>query len=381
MRRFLLLLTLMAAYAAMVAPGTAGAQSMLPTRPEIEPNNAFFAPDPIPVVSDMAIRGSINPVGDRDFFRVVVTQTTSIRFETFVPDVPVCTTQPFPLSNDTVIRLWDVFGNQIALDDQSGISNCSLLVRTLNPGTYFISVEEFVNNNVILAYTLEIDFTALAATVVTLDPIVDENPVGTSHTVTATARSPFGPTPGVTIIFTVMGASDAQGSCTTNAQGQCSFTYTGPELPGADMITGCADNNSNAMVDPGEPCGEALKIWVLPATTPGQVTGGGWILNGTDKVSFGFNAQSDGTDVKGNCNVIDHATKLHIKCLTVESLVVAGTHATFFGQAKVGDTTTDYRIDVDDLGEPGTADTFRIQTGSGYTAGGTLAGGNIQIHR
>jgi hypothetical protein len=39
------------------------------------------------------------------------------------------------------------------------------------------------------------------------------------------------------------------------------------------------------------------------------------------------------------------------------------------------------RIDVDDLGEPGNFDTFRIQTDSGYSAGGTLAGGNIQIHK
>lgn len=380
MRRFLFLLALVAAYAVMVAPGTANAQSTLPTRAEIEPNDSFFMPDPLPVLSDTAIRGSINPVLDRDFFRVIVTETTSIRFETFVPDVPLCTFQPFS-SNDTVIRLFDAFGTQIASDDQSGISNCSLLVRTLTPGTYFISVEDFLNNNVILSYTLEIDFTALAATVVTLDPLADTNAVGTSHTVTATARSAVGPTPGVTIRFTVTGASDAEGACTTNAQGQCSFTYTGPDLPGADMITGCADNNNNGMIDPGEPCGEALKIWILPATTPGQVTGGGWILKGTDKVSFGFNAQSDGSAVKGNCNVIDHGTKTHIKCLTVESLVVAGTHATFFGEANVDGVTTSYRIDVDDLGEPGTADTFKIQTDSGYAAAGTLAGGNIQIHQ
>lgn len=38
-----------------------------------------------------------------------------------------------------------------------------------------------------------------------------------------------------------------------------------------------------------------------------------------------------------------------------------------------------YQIDVDDLGEPGIADTFAIVAGS-YEAAGTLAGGNIQIH-
>lgn len=220
-----------------------------------------------------------------------------------------------------------------------------------------------------------------AATVV-LTPPTDINPVGTQHTVTATAATATGGfAEDVTIRFTVMGASDVQGSCTTNAQGQCTFTYTGPQLPGADLITGCADNDDSGTIEAEEPCGEATKIWVIPATTPGQVTGGGWILNAGDKVSFGFNAKSDDKGVKGNCNVIDHGTKTHIKCQTVDSLVVAGTHATFFGQATVDGVATDYRIDVDDLGEPGTADTFRIQTDSGYSAGGTLAGGNIQIHR
>jgi hypothetical protein len=173
------------------------------------------------------------------------------------------------------------------------------------------------------------------------------------------------------------------GQCTTDAQGRCEFTYQGPDLPGADLIRGCADSNRDGDVDPGEPCGEATKIWVLPATTPGQVTGGGWIVKGGERVSFGFNAQSKdvGDAAKGNCNVIDHATNGHIKCLTVDSLVVAGTHATFFGQARVDGETTDYRIDVDDLSEPGAADTFKIQTDSGYAAAGTLVGGNIQIHR
>ena len=44
-------------------------------------------------------------------------------------------------------------------------------------------------------------------------------------------------------------------------------------------------------------------------------------------------------------------------------------------------TTTTYRIDVDDLGEPGRlVDRFAITTGSGFVAAGQLLGGNIQIH-
>jgi hypothetical protein len=220
------------------------------------------------------------------------------------------------------------------------------------------------------------------ATVVVLTPPSAFNPVGTQHTVTATATTSTGsPAGGTTILFTVSGASSTQGTCTTNQQGQCTFTYTGPELPGVDLITGCADNDNNGATDPGEPCGEATKFWILPATAPGQVTGGGWIVFAGDRVNFGFNAQSDGPGTaRGNCNLIDHGTGAHIKCQTVDSLVVTPTHATFFGQATIDGVGTNYRIDVDDLGEPGTSDTFKIQTDSGYLAAGTLQGGNIQIH-
>jgi hypothetical protein len=216
---------------------------------------------------------------------------------------------------------------------------------------------------------------------VTLSPPTAVNTAGTSHTVTATVTTAAGsPVPDATVFFTVSGSVTAAGQCTTNAQGQCDFTYGGPAFPGADLIRGCADANANNQIDPGEPCGEATKIWIVPATTPGQVTGGGWIEPATGRVSFGFNAQSDGTSVKGNCNVIDHNTMTQIKCRSVDSLVVAATHATFFGQATVDGVATNYRIDVDDNGEPGSSDTFKIQTDSGYVAAGTLQGGNIQIH-
>jgi hypothetical protein len=165
-------------------------------------------------------------------------------------------------------------------------------------------------------------------------------------------------------------------------QGQCSFTYAGPTFPGADLITGCADADQNDVVDTGEPCGTATKTWMFPASTPGKVTGAGRIRNGTGNVFFGLIADSDGVGSapEGHCNVIDRATNTNITCLSVDSLVITPTHATFFGRATVGSVATNYRIDVDDLGEPGTHDTFKILTDTGYVAAGTLQGGNIQIH-
>ena len=46
-----------------------------------------------------------------------------------------------------------------------------------------------------------------------------------------------------------------------------------------------------------------------------------------------------------------------------------------------GTTTEEFTVDVDDCGEPGTADTFGIKTMSYSNGPSTLIGGNIQIHK
>jgi hypothetical protein len=112
------------------------------------------------------------------------------------------------------------------------------------------------------------------------------------------------------------------------------------------------------------------------------VTGGGQAPAVDGRIVFGLNAQSQNNGVKGNCNVIDVASDVHVKCLTVTALVISGTHATFSGEATVNGVATNYRIDVDDLAEPGQGrDMFRLQTDSGFAAGGPLTAGNVQIHQ
>ncbi len=52
------------------------------------------------------------------------------------------------------------------------------------------------------------------------------------------------------------------------------------------------------------------------------------------------------------------------------------------GTAKVnGRSGYTYQVDVSDKGEPGRNDTFSIRVSNGYRASGSLAGGNIQLHR
>jgi hypothetical protein len=219
---------------------------------------------------------------------------------------------------------------------------------------------------------------------ISLAPPAAVNDVGTSHTVTATVLDGSGqPVAHVVVRFTVSGSVSASGSCTTGNSGQCSFTYQGPQFPGADMINAFADTNNNGVQDSGEPAATATKAWVFPtSTTTGQVTGGGHVLSPTaTDVAFGFNAKSDDKGVKGECTVVDPSGNVMVKCTDATTLVVNGNTATIFGNATVNGMATTYRIDVTDNGEPGSTDSFMIQTTSGYVAGGVLVSGNIQIHK
>ena len=82
---------------------------------------------------------------------------------------------------------------------------------------------------------------------------------------------------------------------------------------------------------------------------------------------------------------------VRVKAQSIDGLFITNgvcgpdTHATISGTAAVirstGTTTETFIVDVDDCAEPGTMDTFGIQTAT-YTNGpSTLIGGNIQIHK
>jgi len=154
------------------------------------------------------------------------------------------------------------------------------------------------------------------------------------------------------------------------------FTDEGRAASGAQMLT-TPDGRASAATQES-----FVSEGLVLAPTAGHVTGGGYVgdvLN--DWVSFGFTAKSDGTAVKAQCSVSDRSTGVQVKCLDATILARTSTHATFMGQARVDGVLTNYRIDVDDLGESGEgSDTFRIQTDSGFVAAGVLAGGTIQIH-
>jgi hypothetical protein len=239
--------------------------------------------------------------------------------------------------------------------------------------------------------------TPLPPATLMLSPPTATNDVDTQHTVTATVKDVNGiPVANVTVRFTVTGSVNTTGNCTTNMSGTCTFTYTGPALPGSDAITAFADSNNNGTLDPGEPVGVASKFWTVPLSTPlcqVDVTYGGWIhANNGDRANFGGNARVDSQgNPLGQEQYQDQGPvqPMNVHSINVLAVVCPGnppTEASIFGTATIdGAGSYDYRIDVKDVAESGRgADTYRIRLSTVplYDSGEhTLEGGNVTIHK
>jgi hypothetical protein len=114
------------------------------------------------------------------------------------------------------------------------------------------------------------------------------------------------------------------------------------------------------------------------------VTGGGWIPVSGDKGTFGFVAgHKDGSSMlSGHLTYIDHSTGMKVHSTDVTSYSVdALTRRTFGGDTTINGISYTYSVTIVDNGEPGAGhDTFSIQVSNGYSASGTLGGGNVEIH-
>lgn len=102
------------------------------------------------------IAAALTPAGDEDTFRVVndTIVPVTLTAETFGPGgVGTC------VGVDTEINIRDVAGSELANDDQSGISSCSLATFVLNPGdTRFVHVIDWVDDTAVASYFLQLRF-------------------------------------------------------------------------------------------------------------------------------------------------------------------------------------------------------------------------------
>jgi hypothetical protein len=126
-----------------------------------------------------------------------------------------------------------------------------------------------------------------------------------------------------------------------------------------------------------------------------KITGGGFIhttvvdtnvisTNGLPgaHASFGVSAGIKRGQFVGQLNYIDHGTGMHVKSTGVTGFTAVDlvTRAVDFNVLIDGVEGT-ARVLLADNGEPGRNDIFDITLSTGYHAGGTLGGGNIQLHK
>jgi hypothetical protein len=236
-----------------------------------------------------------------------------------------------------------------------------------------------------------------------LQPDTAINDVDTQHCVTATVLDMAGnPVPGITVRFTVTGSVNTSGPATTDANGEATFCYTGPPLPGADTIEAYADTNNNNTQDAPPPAGDepfdvATKEWTPPLSTPfcdAKITDGGWIIaRNTDRANFGGNASVDKDgNPTGQQEYQDQGPiqpmNVHSTKITATTCNDSFTEASIFGEATIDGTAPGpgqwvFRIDVVDMGSASTmGDRYRIRLSNGYDSGDqALKGGNITIHK
>jgi hypothetical protein len=160
---------------------------------------------------------------------------------------------------------------------------------------------------------------------------------------------------------------------------------TGSTLSGDFPTTaGAFDTSGNGAQD-----GFVTKLTLGPGA-PCSVTQGGRIAaNNGDRATFGGSARSNPAGGANGHEVYrDQGPAQPQNVTSIQILSLAcnqpRTQATILGRARISGFASDrmFRIDVQDLGEPGMGtDTYRIQLDTGYDSGvHTLEGGNVQIH-
>lgn len=180
-----------------------------------------------------------------------------------------------------------------------------------NMATGAVEVGPIASGGVLFGLCLKGEITAAVGNIV-LTPPTAQNEAGTSHTVTATVTSAGNPLPGELVSFSVIagpntgevsnpntGECSANSDCTTDSNGQVSWTYTSNGSAGTDTIQACFNDAGTTK------CATAEKTWIVSnADLSITKTGPAFVQSG-GSITYNITVQNAGPANASNVMVND----------------------------------------------------------------------------
>ena len=215
-------------------------------------------------------------------------------------------------------------------------------------------------------FVAKLDIGPGAAARLELSPSSAENEVDTEHCVTALVADSGGrPVWDVLVRFSVSGANASSGSAPTDDDGRARFCYPGVLL-GTDSISAYADfDPANGTREPSEPTGTAIKVW-LPRRPfcRAHVSGSGW----SERTRLMPEFVATSTAVRGRVVYREPGGPAFRSSRLVATSCDPDGRVSVFGTAQVGGSPLQFRLDLEDHGEPGRdSDIFRMRVAGGTT--------------
>jgi hypothetical protein len=164
----------------------------------------------------------------------------------------------------------------------------------------------------------------------------------------------------------------------TGADGVFADNAINPGYRAGDRVSFGADLERAIYVSNGTPDADGVgDVCDDSGTAAGSVSGGGYTTSQGERVHFSLSARSGRNGLDGTCSFANRASR--VRCLTVDGYKLSAkeNRVVFVGTGTHDGWPTRFRVEVLD----GATETVSIETDSGFSASGTVGGGNLNVTR